>query len=62
MRDAKEMLERPWSFWVELPHAEGPSLAWQDSTDQHYLDYVDEIGVLFEKAPDTTLKRQHFVR
>ena len=33
VRSAKEVLEGPWSFRIELPHAERPSLAWQDPAD-----------------------------
>ena len=30
---AEEMLEGLWSFRIELPHAERPTLTWQGSAD-----------------------------
>ena len=33
VRSAEEVLKGPWSFWIKLPHAERPTLAWQGSTD-----------------------------
>ena len=28
VRSAEEVLEGSWSFWIELPHTERPTLAW----------------------------------
>ena len=33
VRRAEEVMKGPWSFQIELPHAEGPSLARQDPAD-----------------------------
>ena len=29
----EEVVEGSWSFWIKLPHAERPTLAWQRSAD-----------------------------
>ena len=55
MRSAKEVLKSPRPFWIELPHAERPSLARQGPADQHYLNHVDKIDVLFKQALDAAL-------
>ena len=28
VHSAEEVLEGSWSFWIELPHTERPTLAW----------------------------------
>ena len=33
VRNAEEVLEGSWSFWIKLPHEERPTLAWQSSAD-----------------------------
>ena len=33
VRNAEEVLEGSWSFWIELPHTERPSLAREDPVD-----------------------------
>ena len=48
VRRAKESLQGPWPFRIELPHTERPSLAGKGSADEHHLDHVSEAGVLFD--------------
>ena len=31
---------------IELPHTEAPSLAWENPTDKHDLDYIDKLELL----------------
>ena len=33
VRNAEEVLEGSWSFWIELPHTDRPSLAREDPAD-----------------------------
>ena len=55
VRSTEEVLEGSWPFGVKLPHAKGPTLAWQDSADQYYLNHVDEIDVPLEEGSDAAL-------
>ena len=51
----KEVLEGLWPFGIKLPHVERPTLAWQDSPDQHYLNHIDKIDVPLEEGSDAAL-------
>ena len=33
VRNAEEVLEGSWPFWIKLPQTERPMLAWQSSVD-----------------------------
>ena len=61
MRSAEEVLKSPRPFWIEIPHAERPSLARQGPADQHYLNNVDDIDVPLNEASDATLQSPHLV-
>ena len=55
VHSTEEVLEGSWPFCIKLPHAEWPTLAWQDSADQHYLNHVDKIDVPLEEGSDAAL-------
>ena len=55
VRSTEEVLESLWPFRIKLPHAKRPTLAWQDSADQHYLNHVDKIDVPLEEDSDAAL-------
>ena len=61
VRNAEEVLEGSWSFWIELPHTKRPTLAWKDSANQHYLNHVDKIDILLQEGSDAALKSLHFI-
>jgi hypothetical protein len=61
VRRAKESLQGPRPFRIELPQAEGPSLARKGSADEHHLDHVGKTGVLFYDTFDALLQHQHLV-
>ena len=41
---------------IKLPQVEGPLLAWEDSADEHDLDYIDELDLLVHKVLDAGLE------
>ena len=41
---------------IELPHVEAPSLARENSADEHDLDYVDKLELLVHQLLDTGLE------
>ena len=41
---------------VELPQVKIPLLTWEDSADEHNLDYVDKLELLACHTPDTFLE------
>ena len=55
VRSTEEVLEGSWPFRNKLPHAERPTLAWQDSADQHYSYHIDKIDVPLEEGSDAAL-------
>ena len=55
VRSAEEVLDGSWPFRIELPHVERPTLAWQDSADQHYLNHVDKIDVPLKEGSDAAI-------
>ena len=52
---AEEVLEGSWSFRIKLPQEEGPTLAWQNSADKHYLNHIDKIDVFLKEGSDAAL-------
>ena len=50
VRNAEEVLEGSWSFWIKLPHAVKPALAWQDSANKHHLNHVDKVDVSLKEG------------
>ena len=52
---AEEVLVGSWPFRVELPHVERPTLAWQDSVDQHHLNHVDKNDVPVKEGSNAAL-------
>ena len=59
MRQAEEILNSAWSFWVELPHAEGPAFARLDSTNQHDLHHHNQTEISFEEILNAALQYMH---
>ena len=55
VRQAEEILNSARSFWVELPHAEGPAFARLDSTNQHDLHYHNQTEISLEEISYMTL-------
>ena len=59
-------VEEPAQGWVlcriELPQFEGPLLAWEDPTDKHDLDYVDELEILVHQLFDAGLESGQLFR
>ena len=41
---------------VEFPKVEGPSLAREDQTDEHNLDYIDKLELLVHQGLDACLE------
>src|SRR3954464_4343277 len=44
---------------VELPQVEGPLLTWEDSADEHDLDYIDKLELLVHQGLDACLQSGH---
>ena len=61
MRQAEEILDSAWPFWVELPHAEGPAFARLDSTNQHDLRHHNQTKISFEEILDAALQYRHIL-
>ena len=59
VRHAEEMLNSARSFRVEFPHAEGPTFARLDSTNQHNLHYHNQTEISFEEILDAALQYRH---
>ena len=59
VRHAEEILNSAWSFRVEFPHAEGPTFARLDSTNQHNLHYHNQTEISLEEISDTALQYWH---
>ena len=55
VRSTEEVLEGSWPIRIKLPRAERPTLAWQDSTDQHYLNHIEKIYVPLVVGSDAAL-------
>ena len=58
---AEESVQGPRPFWIELPHAERPTLAGNVLADEHRLDHVCEAGVLLYDTFDALFQHQHRV-
>ena len=61
VRHAEEILNSARSFWVELPHAEGPAFARLDSTNQHDLHYHNQTKISLEEISDAALQYGHIL-
>ena len=61
MHCAKESLQGPRAFQIELPHAERSALAGKGSVDEHHLNHVSEAGVLLYGTFDAVLQHQHLI-
>jgi len=61
VRQAEEILNSARSFWVELPHAEGPAFARLDSTNQHDLHHHNQTEISFEEILNAALQYRHVI-
>ena len=61
MRQAQEIPNSARSFWVELPHAEGPAFASLDSMNQHDLHYHNQTKISLEEISDVALQYGHIL-
>ena len=48
VRRAKESLQDPWTFRIELPHVERTALAGEDPAEKHHLNHIGESGVFLD--------------
>ena len=58
-RHAEEVLNSSRSFRVEFPHAEGPTFARLDSTNQHDLHHHNQTEISFEEILNAALQYRH---
>ena len=61
VRHAKESLQGPWPFRIELPHMGRPALAGEDPAEEHHLNHVSETSVLVYYIFYARFQNQHFV-
>ena len=59
VRQAKEMLNSAWPFWVEFPHMERSAFERLDSTNQHNLHYHNQAEISLEEISDMALQYWH---
>ena len=49
-------------FLIELPQIECPFLAWENPTDEHDLDHVDEPELIAHQLLDAGSESRHLLR
>ena len=62
MRHVEELSQRLVLGWVELPQIECLSLTRENPAEEHDLDHVDELDLIFYHVLDARLEPSQLIR